>query len=984
MTSRKRNNTTRLSSIARRKSRQNNKSRTNKSRRRSLLETLEQRNLLAGPQLIGIQPNDGDLIENGTIRDTAPSVLTFGFDEGQVIATNPLTQEIEGIQITRAGLDGQFDTDDDVVITPGLITLNAQNENEVSVRFAESLPDDSYRIEVFGFDDTNLGVRALRNTDGDVFMPSDPNTRSDIIEFDINLGALVESVVPQPVVRQADGSLVQNRDEIVVYFNEDELFVENDAAGNPTARSAENPRFYQLLLTQETVRTTDDAFFNPESVVYDAATNTARLFFADDINELVGANGGGTWRLRIGTGVEALPGAGGGSSTVVPPELTRVPDQLNVLPSAVTDFQQPGLRVEFQSRSVGEANGGQQIRFINSGLGGLTASISGGVVTFDFGGPARPTVADLRAAAANTPSVNAAIRVNIELDGDSSAGGALVVPASVLGAAPLVLSAAGDTLETALDVGIFGQSNELTSLIFTESIDDRSPAIPSFQIELAGGPDDPGASNVDVYINPLFGPDQVASGITDIPYNFAGIFATNGGVDALNQITEIQKTRIREALNLWASEIGVQFRETEDDGITFALGNTSDVPAATFNGSLSAAVQIDTIANNFADSALVFSNQSVFNTNYGEDFTRKAVAGIALLLGLNASAPGSFSPIIAPNITSFNNQFLNASINVLTDLEPVFPNNQDVLYSQFIHRPDSIDVDLYRFEIDLDDVDRVGTLTAETFAERLPDSSSLDTSLILFQEQSATTTTSLGLGVDLEVNIDSLRPGLLGNNSRIDFIRTDRASGDTGVRVLRAFDETGTEIENGIIIDVPRVGPFVTSVPAGSIVDAINNNPFSSSIFRASIEIGSGALDIGNRELSPVLLRDGGLVKINRNDDYFSEDSRIVTSLGQGVYYLGVAASGNESYDPVVTGSGFGGRTQGEYQIQFKFEPQVDEIDVIRDLDSDRVDVPGTALDGDGDGVPGGVFNFWFQTRALNRVIEVTDDGNASDSWTDD
>ena len=160
MTSRKRNNTSPLSSLARRKRRQKNKS-VSKSRRRSLLETLEARNLLAGPQLIGIQPNEGDLIENGTVRDTAPRVLTFGFDESQVIATNPATGEIEGIQITRSGSDGLFDTADDVVIEPGLTTLNDPNQNEVSVRFAESLPDDNYRIEVFGFDDPGLGLSLI-------------------------------------------------------------------------------------------------------------------------------------------------------------------------------------------------------------------------------------------------------------------------------------------------------------------------------------------------------------------------------------------------------------------------------------------------------------------------------------------------------------------------------------------------------------------------------------------------------------------------------------------------------------------------------------------------------------------------------------------------------------------------------------------------------------------------------------------------------
>ena len=43
--------------------------------RRCLLETLESRQMLAtgvGPRLIGIQPNNSDLIENGVVRSIAP------------------------------------------------------------------------------------------------------------------------------------------------------------------------------------------------------------------------------------------------------------------------------------------------------------------------------------------------------------------------------------------------------------------------------------------------------------------------------------------------------------------------------------------------------------------------------------------------------------------------------------------------------------------------------------------------------------------------------------------------------------------------------------------------------------------------------------------------------------------------------------------------------------------------------------------------
>ncbi|MCP4778763.1 MAG: hypothetical protein GY880_31490, partial [Planctomycetaceae bacterium] len=236
-----------------------------------------------------------------------------------------------------------------------------------------------------------------------------------------------------------------------------------------------------------------------------------------------------------------------------------------------------------------------------------------------------------------------------------------------------------------------------------------------------------GHSETVSHINPDFGPDLTA-GVTEIAYNFQGIFATNGGVSHLNQITETEKVRIREALNLWASELGIQFRETADEGITFAFGDNSELNAASGIfpqnvGILNASVRVDPA---FDVPAMVFDRSATLGTDYGEDLTRKAVAGIGLLIGLERASDLSASTIMA-----MNSGFLNASVDVLGDNEPVFPGNTDVLHGQFVHRPDSVDIDLYRFEVDLDDPTQTGTLTAETFAERLADSSLLDTSLTL-------------------------------------------------------------------------------------------------------------------------------------------------------------------------------------------------------------------------------------------------------------
>ncbi|MCH5375801.1 MAG: hypothetical protein JJ992_17655, partial [Planctomycetes bacterium] len=57
-----------------------------------------------GPQLIGVQPNRGELLEDGDLRNVAPEELTFHFNPGQVIDATTL----DAIQVMRAGGDGQF------------------------------------------------------------------------------------------------------------------------------------------------------------------------------------------------------------------------------------------------------------------------------------------------------------------------------------------------------------------------------------------------------------------------------------------------------------------------------------------------------------------------------------------------------------------------------------------------------------------------------------------------------------------------------------------------------------------------------------------------------------------------------------------------------------------------------------------------------------------------------------------------------------
>lgn len=251
-------------------------------KRKLEFETLEHRHLLASPQLVAITPNFGDPITDGQVRNVAPSQLTFRFDDTQVLDADSLE---DGIQITHGGGDKTLGTSDDVNVTPGFVGLG-DSANEAVLRFAEHLPDNDIRIVIVG-----SGSDPLQNTDGEAF-----NNGVDVtIDFTLDLGAQVVAVVPQPVSRIGQG-LTQARNEIHVYFNDDDL----------NSISVADTDFYQLFFTNNTATNQDDGVaINPISVSYDDVEDKAILTFADDLANL---GPEGNYRLRIGND-QGLPAA---------------------------------------------------------------------------------------------------------------------------------------------------------------------------------------------------------------------------------------------------------------------------------------------------------------------------------------------------------------------------------------------------------------------------------------------------------------------------------------------------------------------------------------------------------------------------------------------------------------------------------------------------------------------------------------------------
>lgn len=116
-----------------------------------------------------------------------------------------------------------------------------------------------------------------------------------------------------------------------------------------------------------------------------------------------------------------------------------------------------------------------------------------------------------------------------------------------------------------------------------------------------------------------------------------------------------------------------------------------------------------------------------------------------------------------------------------------------------------------------------------------------------------------------------------------------------------------------------------------------------------------------------------GWEQIATNDDYFSSDSYVELDLSQGNYIVGVSASGNDRYDPVIGDTGVGGLSEGSYQLRMDFQPPAQGL--LRDG-------TGTAFDGDSNGTPEGVFNFWFRpsgpsnTKFVDKAANAGGDGS--------
>ena len=238
------------------------------------LERLEERRLLAFDLIAAYAQAERPFFLAGSpaeMLEAAPQEITLRFTPGSKI--NPAT--LGSISIVRSGgTTDPLGNGNDVAVMPGSIVVeSAPNENEVVIRFAETLPDDSYRIAV------GPGLSST-GTIGSVNASS--------FDFRLDRGAFVQSVVPQPTASiNRDGvyQLIHARGQIQVWFNTED----------PLAQaSAENPAFYRLQRIDPVTNEPIGEVNFPTQVEYRADLGRSTIWFRESLKQE------GLFRLDIG------------------------------------------------------------------------------------------------------------------------------------------------------------------------------------------------------------------------------------------------------------------------------------------------------------------------------------------------------------------------------------------------------------------------------------------------------------------------------------------------------------------------------------------------------------------------------------------------------------------------------------------------------------------------------------------------------------
>ncbi len=194
--------------------------------------------------------------------------------------------------------------------------------------------------------------------------------------------------------------------------------------------------------------------------------------------------------------------------------------------------------------------------------------------------------------------------------------------------------------------------------------------------------------------------------IPTLYYNFQTLYGYIGNTPLSNLITAAQEQRVRDCFSLFTQYFGVQFVETANQGATIATGDLRAFGSDTPTGAGSPAGMEGTGYN--GNPLVVVNNfYNWGNDEFGGSYMSTVMHEIMHTLGF-----GHSYDLAGPDI-------MGSDPDVASSSEASFPDNGDIVSGQYLYRPDSMDIDLYKFEVGAGG----GDFTAETIAQRLQNAS---------------------------------------------------------------------------------------------------------------------------------------------------------------------------------------------------------------------------------------------------------------------
>lgn len=307
-----------------------------------------------------------------------------------------------------------------------------------------------------------------------------------------------------------------------------------------------------------------------------------------------------------------------------------------------------------------------------------------------------------------------------------------------------------------VDEGAFNIADGLQSVVFQGGEIRNSGA---FVLQWPGAFENPGIREQRREANQTR-PFDTIDGINIYSYNFAELYGLDAQGELLdNAITEAQKQRVREALDLYEEHLGVRFVETEDSGLQIVNGDlrglqqTADVSAG--DGTPRSIFRIN--ERDPSRGVLVLdSSENFFDASFGlspdsrPSFFVEAVRGIGNVIGIGdffelpTGVDGAVGSQDEPNSETFSNDGDGTNFSAIgvrgtptPTGEPDFLSHAARVIGQAVNRPESSDIDFYEFSVvrpvGETGVGTVGEVVIETYAQRLDDSSLLDSVLQLYQ-----------------------------------------------------------------------------------------------------------------------------------------------------------------------------------------------------------------------------------------------------------